>query len=293
MIRRAALPQTTLENTFLFRTFRAPVNVNRYRRGHFPLHFHDFFEIMIVNESTGRQVIDRVSHALKRGQVYFLSHFHAHEIFKTDGRGLDYYNISFKPEAVSLPVDSDFGVLKPFLDPAGVRPMQLDQRDYQSVAALCELACGEIEEAGRNVIGIVTNLLGAILAYLGRYTSFVPEDGKELVVLKTIARIGESYGADLTTRELAADLGLSPPRLSQIFRQRTGRTVKEILVERRLMEAKRLLAETGLPVTRVILDCGFNDMAYFHRAFKADTGCTPTQYREDARRVRDAKSSPH
>ncbi len=285
MIHDAGLPQTTLENTFLFRTFRAPVNVNRYRRGHFHMHFHDFFEIMVVNESTGRQVINRVGHRLKRGQVYFLSHFHAHEIFKTDGRDLDYYNISFKPEAVSMPMDHGFEVMKPFFDPAGIRPLELDRRGYQSVATLCELACREIQEAGKNVVGVVTNLLGAILAYLGRYTSFVVEDAKELVALKTIARIRAEYAADLTTQGLAADLGLSPSRLSQIFRQRTGRTVKEILVQRRLMEAKRLLSQTKLPVTRVILDCGFNDMAYFHRAFKADTGCTPLQYRADAQKA--------
>jgi AraC family transcriptional activator of pobA len=282
----AMLPQTTLENAFLFRNFRTPIHISRYRRGHFPMHFHDFLEIMVVNASTGRQEINRKLYELERGQVFFLSHFHAHEIFKTDAHNLDYYNICFQPEALHMSGgDSELAVLKPFFDPAGVRPLTLDESGYTHIATFCAMACREIEGAEKNVVSIVINLLNTILSYLGRYTSFNVTDAKELTVLKAMSRINADFASDLTTKGLASELGLSAARLSQIFRERTGRTVKDMLVERRLIEAKRTLAGTQTPITRIILDSGFNDMAYFHRAFRKDTGMTPGQYR--------AKSSLH
>ncbi|MFW6289291.1 MAG: helix-turn-helix transcriptional regulator, partial [Spirochaetota bacterium] len=63
-------------------------------------------------------------------------------------------------------------------------------------------------------------------------------------------------------------------------RESTGTTIREALLRRRLTEAKRLLATTSMPVTELLHAAGFNDVSYFNRCFRHDTGQTPREYRK-------------
>lgn len=89
----------------------------------------------------------------------------------------------------------------------------------------------------------------------------------------------------LTLRDVAQAVGLSPGYLTSRVRQRTGRTVQQWIAERRLTEARRLLAETDQPIARVASMVGFTDPAYFSRTFTRAAGMSPRGWR---RAVRDA-----
>jgi AraC-like DNA-binding protein len=84
-------------------------------------------------------------------------------------------------------------------------------------------------------------------------------------------------------------VGASPSRLAQIFREYTGTTVRQALLRRRLTETKRLLATSDMSVTELLHISGFNDVSYFNRTFRADTGVTPREYR---RRALGTRSEP-
>jgi AraC-like DNA-binding protein len=62
-------------------------------------------------------------------------------------------------------------------------------------------------------------------------------------------------------------------------RRRTGRTVQEWIIERRMVEARELLAETDLPVGEVARRVGIPDAGYFSRLFSRAHGGTPRQWR--------------
>ena len=70
------------------------------------------------------------------------------------------------------------------------------------------------------------------------------------------------------------------------FRKVLGRTVQQELIESRLSAAKRLLANTELPVADIVARSGFASAQYFCRMFKADTGLTAERWREQNRRGR-------
>jgi len=53
----------------------------------------------------------------------------------------------------------------------------------------------------------------------------------------------------------------------------------EYINEYRIKQAMRLLEETDLPVTEVCLECGYNNLGNFLRAFKKYTETTPLKYR--------------
>jgi AraC family transcriptional regulator, transcriptional activator of pobA len=66
--------------------------------------------------------------------------------------------------------------------------------------------------------------------------------------------------------------------------RRTGRTVQQWITERRMTEARRLLARTDLTIEATAGHCGYSDAGYFIRTFKRDHGVTPAQWRRTGRR---------
>jgi AraC family transcriptional activator of pobA len=84
-------------------------------------------------------------------------------------------------------------------------------------------------------------------------------------------------------------LDVTPDHLSRICRKVSGQSALELLNGRRMLEARRLLAYTPMPVAEVARELGYEDPAYFSRFFTRHVGDTPTGYRQAvAAGVRDA-----
>lgn len=79
--------------------------------------------------------------------------------------------------------------------------------------------------------------------------------------------------------QLAAVAGLSPFHFSRIFRQATGSSPYQHLMQRRIARAKRLLTETDLLVTDIGFRCGFSSATHFSASFRKATGLTPLAFR--------------
>ncbi|MFD0385057.1 helix-turn-helix domain-containing protein [Streptomyces stramineus] len=80
----------------------------------------------------------------------------------------------------------------------------------------------------------------------------------------------------------AARLGISVGYLNEVVKQTTGRTPGELVRAARTLEAKRLLAGSGLGVGQVARRVGFTDPAYFCRFFRRETGISPGDFRRTA-----------
>ena len=80
----------------------------------------------------------------------------------------------------------------------------------------------------------------------------------------------------------AALLGVTPTHLSRVCRKVSGRPALDILTDRRHFEAKRLLKDTRIQIARVAQQCGFASAAYFTRAFRARTGQSPSEFRNNS-----------
>ncbi len=77
----------------------------------------------------------------------------------------------------------------------------------------------------------------------------------------------------------AAKLGVTPDHLSRVCRATTGTSALDVLHERLILEARRLLAYTPNPVSAVAYEMGFDDPAYFSRFFSKLAGQSPSAYR--------------
>jgi AraC family transcriptional regulator, transcriptional activator of pobA len=101
----------------------------------------------------------------------------------------------------------------------------------------------------------------------------------EPLLADVFAVIDERHAEPLSLRDVAAELGMTPGHLTTVVRRRTGRTVQEWIIDRRMAEARGLLAETDLPVAEVARRVGMADPGYFSRLFSRTHGRSPRQWR--------------
>lgn len=253
----------------------------------FGLHTHACFEIMIATADGGEHRVNDRTIPLRVGDVYLLGHHHVHEGRHDRALPRRHFNIQFLPEVLvghhgTSQKNEIWRVLTPFLNPDFPQPLHLDKGAMEALLPFCEQLVALRKDTGpyRDAIGI--GVLQALVFMIARHYP-VGLAEPDPAVLRTLQHIGEGYQKELTTEHLARAVGLGPSRLAQRFRQVTGRTVKDVLTARRLQQARRLLSESSMPVTEVMVESGFNDLSYFNRAFKKANGCSPRGWRNRLR----------
>jgi AraC family transcriptional regulator, transcriptional activator of pobA len=101
----------------------------------------------------------------------------------------------------------------------------------------------------------------------------------EPLLAEVFAIIDQRHTTPLSLRDVARELGMTPGHLTTIVRRRTGRTVQDWIIERRMAEARRLLSNTDLPIREVSRRVGVPDPGYFSRQFRRAHGMTPRHWR--------------
>lgn len=89
---------------------------------------------------------------------------------------------------------------------------------------------------------------------------------------------------DISVEQVASSASISPSECLRCFHDMIGTTPNQYLRDQRARRAAELLCGTGLRVTEIAMQCGFQDASYFARAFRQVYGCGPTEYRRKARR---------
>lgn len=124
--------------------------------------------------------------------------------------------------------------------------------------------------------------LTLLLIDLARLTADVVGDLRrsgEALLAEVFAVIDRGHGQPLSLRDVAREVGMTPAHLTTVVRRRTGRTVQEWIIERRMAEARSLLADTDLAVSEVARRVGMSDPGYFSRLFRRTYGTSPRSWR--------------
>jgi AraC family transcriptional regulator len=98
---------------------------------------------------------------------------------------------------------------------------------------------------------------------------------------RVIEFIDENLERDLTLAELAEVADLSPFHFARSFKQTAGSTPIQFLMQRRIDFAKRMLAESELPIVEIGLRAGFKNQSHFATLFRKVTAMTPKAYRNE------------
>ncbi len=83
-----------------------------------------------------------------------------------------------------------------------------------------------------------------------------------------------------TPEQLAQLCGCSPRHFNRLFHQQFGSSVRARQTQLRLLKARQLLRNPGLPVAQAAADSGYRHLSRFNSLFKSKFGMTPTEWRQ-------------
>jgi AraC family transcriptional regulator len=149
---------------------------------------------------------------------------------------------------------------------------------------------GELNEA--NILGRLyadSLAIGLAMQLLRRYSSLndvqIGHGGMAPHRLrKAIALIDQHLNTEeegrVELRAIAKEVGMSYFHFSRAFKQSLGMTPTNYIAERRVEHAKRLMQETGLPISEIALRSGFASQSHFTTSFRRLAGVTPRSFRQ-------------
>ena len=98
------------------------------------------------------------------------------------------------------------------------------------------------------------------------------------IIREAVQYISTNYNQEITLSALARKYAISPPHFSSQFKKITGVGMNDYLNITRIVASEKLLETTNLPITKIAMECGFNDSNYFASVFKKIKGITPKKY---------------
>lgn len=125
-------------------------------------------------------------------------------------------------------------------------------------------------------------LLAEISDKLGDYKNEEKETSEydigSLLSLEYI--IENDFMHNITVKEVADRLFMSERQLARIIKKRYNTSLHQILIDRQITAAEKLLMQTEIPITSVAQKVGFGSVSGFYRAFHKKHELTPAEYRQ-------------
>ena len=117
-------------------------------------------------------------------------------------------------------------------------------------------------------------------AYVQQYEINIDENSGKALIQKSIEYMQEHFRKSLTLTDISRTIGLSVSYFSYLFKQETGKNYIEYLNEIRLLATMKDLMNTDEKVVVVAQKNGFQNLEYFSRYFKKQTGESPARWRK-------------
>jgi AraC family transcriptional activator of pobA len=127
--------------------------------------------------------------------------------------------------------------------------------------------------------------LGLLTVWLERQAETSSDETPRLDASRRLARayadiLEKEFRSGKGVGEFARDLGVTATHLTRVCNKTCGRSASDLLHDRLIFEARRMLTETRTPIQQVAETLGFTSPAYFTRAFLHRTGKTPSAFRK-------------
>lgn len=227
-------------------------------------------------------MIDKQNIELNRDCIIFLTEFHKIDRFQFEKMNIIQFN---RPFYCIENDDSEVGCRGLlFFGASDIPKIILQEGNRKPFLLLWEIMEMEMEESDPLKLEMLRVLLKRFLIlclriYKENHYS-LNEDNPGINLIREFNYLVEHHYKTLTTVAQYADLlNKSPKTLANIFRKYIRKTPLRIIQERRLLEAKRLLKYTDLPVQEIADELNFTDIQSFSHFFRTHEKLSPTQYR--------------
>lgn len=254
----------------------------------FPLHSHEFDELVIILQGTALHVVDGHPFPVHGGDVFVIAGDHEHQY--TEMNELALANILFDADQLGM-ANWDIRALSGFHVLFKLEPRLRSRSEFNSRLHLSERRLNRAKELlhdlhletesrhpGYRVMAC--GLFMQMAVFLSRcHTEKPTEESINLLRLgDAIAHMETRYADTITLDDLARRAHLSTRHFQRIFQECMKHSPIDYLLHIRVQKAAEMLRHGGRSITEIAFDCGFSDGNYFSRCFRKITGITPGRY---------------
>lgn len=261
----------------------------------YPIHNHDAYELNFVERAAGvRRIVGDSSEVIGDYDLVLITSpdlehvWEQHTCVSQDVREI---TIQFK---FGLG-ESDFFEKNPFqhirkmLNEARkglVFPLPAIMKVYDKLDRMSSIQDGfEALMQFLEILNILSRADGTRTLATSSYAKVRIEDDSRRV-LKVKNYINENYMYEMKLKTLADIANMSQSAFSRFFKLHTGRTLSDYIIDIRLGYATRLLLDTNDTIADISFNCGYNNLSNFNRIFKRKKGCSPSEFRENYRKIK-------
>ena len=248
------------------------------------LHHHDFYEVYLLLRGRVEYIVENHIYRMRPGDWMLTSPLELHQArIVTDADAYERFvlwiarpyldRLSTPRTSLTRCFDTSVANHTNLLRLPGAAGAQM----RASIERLCSLRTSK--EYGSDLLaqGALVELMIGLNRAAEERGDARPAGTSDQVVDAVLHYINEHYSETLTLDQLAEKFFISKYHLLRKFDAQVGTTVHRYILQKRLLNAKQLLAG-GVPPNEVCQYCGFGDYANFYRAFKAEYNQTPRQY---------------
>ena len=231
----------------------------------------DSFELFCVEEGSVELKNHSMTLTAHPGQLVLLDCYSPHSYYSKDGWACYWLHFDGQvARAFYRRITEAYGSFLFSLDqysPAFLHLMNI----YE-----CFRLSRPIDEAG--ISSQITSILNSILRGAPQVKKDLPAQES---VASAVAYISEHFRYPLSLNDLAQHAAVSPFYFTRVFRQETGYTPHQYIINTRIANAKFLLRTTEDSVKDIAIQTGWNSESTFCSAFRKSTGLTPSVYRKN------------
>lgn len=262
-------------------------------------HTHPELELLYIKEGTGTLLIGEKPVSIRGGELILLGCNVPH-LFRFEREG--YFDPIMRRGLMNLPID----LIMLHFDPKIFGEAFINVIENGLIKQLLVKANSGLSIAGEiknETITVMENLLKApaherliqLLALLNKlaqnkHLPLLDRDesidfnvGDETRLTKIFLLTMQQFDKRLKLKTVADAIYMTPNAFCNYFKQKTGKTYFEFLLEVRVNHACKRLRETDSSIVTICYDAGFTNLSNFNRHFKEITGKTPGVYRKECR----------
>jgi AraC family transcriptional activator of pobA len=249
-------------------------------------HRHDYHELIWMREGEAMHLLDGQPVSIEPGTISVIARGQVH-VFER-ARGLTGVIVRFGEE---LLYDGATARTNPasLLAARSERLVRVPESESDRVEAILDMLSAELaRQPDARSIDLQRHLLSSLLLLVERWHEDEHAEVRGVDAAAQLQRrfarlLERDFTAHHDTGHYADALGVPRAVLSRSLAEVTGHTTKELITDRVMLEAARLLRFTDRSVNEIAHEVGFDDQLYFSRAFKRQRGEAPTAYRERVR----------
>lgn len=249
-------------------------------------HQHDFEELIIGIEGQLEHFIDFKNTLLDAPLISFVTKGKIHRVIPKlkDGK-CDMWVMRFKSEFIP---EITFQLYANYHNHA---MLKLSNDDcFKRLTTICEIIYAEMKQEHPDM-SVVNHLLTALFIMIESERNKNSASDNTLAITQNttlhnfLKILEENYQRPLGVEFYAEKLFMSARNLNLICKNILKQTVSDIIETRKLTEAKNQLIHTDKHISEIGFDLGYNEKAYFTNVFKKRTGHTPTEFREEMKKL--------